>query len=100
MDAHGPRPTRDPGPVMYVARMDAILNRWFTTYAEARASLRAEGGYLFPYRDQYFVTLREGVRELGIDPDDPDWERVGWDWVQPRDPEAWERLRAQRERAS
>ena len=91
MDAH------DPVPVMYVARMDAILNRWFTTYGEARASLLADGGYLFPYRGQFFVTLREGVRELGLDPDDPDWGRIGWDWVHPGDREAWERLRSQRE---
>ena len=91
---------RDEGPVMYVARMDAILNRWFTAYAEARASLHSEGGYLLPYRDQYFVTLREGIRELGLDPDDPDWTRIGWDWVRPEDAEAWGRLLAKRELAT
>ena len=85
---------------MYVARMDAIVNRWFTTYEEARASLESEGGYLFPYKNQFFVTLREGVRELGLDPDDPDWERIGWDWVRPADAEAWERLKSKREIAS
>ena len=88
---------RDEGPVMYVESMDAIVNRWFTIYEEARSSLQAEGGYLFPYRNQYFVTLREGIRELGLDPDDPDWERIGWDWVQPKDKDAWERLRDKRE---
>lgn len=85
---------------MYVARMDAIVNRWFTTYEAAKASLRSEGGYLFPYRDQYFVTLSEGVRELGLDPGDPDWARIGWDWVQPGDAAAWERLREKRELAA
>lgn len=92
--------SRDQGPVMYLTRMDAILNRWFTTYEAARASLQSEGGYLFPYGDQYFVTLREGVRELGLDPDDPDWARIGWDWVRPADAEAWQRLKEQRERAT
>jgi SAM-dependent methyltransferase len=89
--------SRDEGPVMYAARMDAIVNRWFTTYEGARASLQSEGGYLLPYRNQYFVTLREGIRELGLDPDDPDWERIGWDWVRPDDAAAWERLKSKRE---
>lgn len=84
---------------MYVARMDAIVNRWFTTYEDAKASQRSEGGYLFPFRNQYFVTLREGVRELGLDPDDADWARIGWDWVRPGDEAAWERLKEQRELA-
>ena len=82
---------------MYVPEMDAILNRWFTTYEAARASLDAEGGYLFPYRSQFFVTLSEGVRELGLNPEDPDWERIGHDWVRPQDREAWTRLCAKRE---
>ena len=38
------------------------------------------------------MTSREAIRELGLDPDDPDWERIGWDWVEPHDPQARERL--------
>lgn len=90
---------QDDGSLMYVPRMDAILSRWFVTYAEARNSREAEDGYLLPYRNQFFVTSSEAVRELGLDPDDPDWERMGWDWVQPADPDAWRRLREKRERA-
>ena len=89
----------DEGPMMYVPQMDAILNRWFATYEGARASLESEGGYLFPYKSQFFVTLGEGVRELGLDPDDPDWARIGWDWVRPNNAEAWERLKGKRELA-
>jgi hypothetical protein len=87
-------------PLMYVPRMDAILNRWFTTYEAARASRQAEGGYLLPYRNQYFVTLAEGIRELGLDPIDPDWALIGWDWVHPADTEAWARLKEKRELAA
>ena len=88
---------RGADPTMYVARMDAILNRWFTTYEGARASLQSEGGYLFPYKAQFFVTEREGVLELGLDPDDSDWARIGRDWVRPADAEAWMRLKHKRE---
>lgn len=87
-------------PSMYVPRMDAILNRWFTVYEEARAALELEGGYLLPYRNYFFVTSSEGIRELGLDPNDPDWARIGWDWVRPRDPEAWARLCQKRALAS
>lgn len=84
---------------MYVPRMDAVLSRWFTSYEAALSSLGSEGGYLLPYKGQFFVTSGEGIRELGLDPDDPDWARIGWDWVRPKDREAWERLRGKRERA-
>ncbi len=40
----------------FFAKMGAAyLNRWFAGYDEARASLEAEGGYLFPFHRQYFV---------------------------------------------
>lgn len=77
---------------MHHDRMGAYVNRWFTTYEEAAASLAADGGYLLPYRKQFFVTAFDAVRELGLDPADPDWARIGFDWVRPRDAEAHLRL--------
>jgi hypothetical protein len=84
---------------MYVPSMDAVLSRWFVTYEEARASRDREGGYPLPYASHYFVTSAEGIRELGLDPDDADWARIGWDWVQPLDAAAHERLAGRRSRA-
>lgn len=81
---------------MYVDSMSVYLNRWFSTYEQAREVRAREGGYLFPFRHQFFVTDGGAVREIGLDPEDRDWERIGWDWVRPLDPEAWERLRAKR----
>lgn len=77
---------------MHNDRMSAYVNRWFTNYAEAAASLATEGGYLLPYRKQFFITAFDAVRELGLDPEDPDWARIGFDWVRPRDAEAHLRL--------
>jgi hypothetical protein len=82
--------------LMYGATMDVFLNRWFTSYDDARAAREAHGGYLFPYREHFFVAEAEAVRELGLDPADPDWQRIGWDWVRPLDRAAWERLWVQR----
>jgi hypothetical protein len=41
----------------------------------------------------------EGIRELGLDPDDPDWAAVGFDMVQPLDRAAHARLCAKRHTA-
>jgi hypothetical protein len=73
-------------------RNATFLNLWFKTYEEARAVLDPPTRYLFPHR-QHFVVCEEGMlRALGIDIQDEDWERIGRDWVQPVDPEAWNRL--------
>jgi len=87
----------DDGPVMYVSRMAVFLNRWFATYDAARKSMDSEGGYLLPWDGQYVVTVADAIRELGLDPEDPDWKRIGRDWVRPDDIDAWERLRIRRE---
>ena len=85
---------------MYVPRMDAFLNRWLTSYEAARASLDSAGGFLLPFEGQFCVTEGHAIRELGLDPEDPDWQRIGWDWARPSDVEAWERLRLKREIAT
>ena len=82
---------------MYVHSMAVFLNRWYARYDDARAAREADGGYLFPYGSQFFLADSGAVRELGLDPLDPDWERIGWDWVRPPDTGAWERLRTKRE---
>jgi hypothetical protein len=89
----------DEQPSMWVPSMDAVLNRWFTNDDDARASLDVEGGYLLPFRHQFFVTSSAGIEELGLDPADPDWKRIGRDWARPADRQTWERLRDQRIRA-
>ena len=53
-------------------------------------------GYLLPYRHQFVICESAGIDALGLDPDDPDWERIGYDWVRPSDPAAWARLRTRR----
>jgi hypothetical protein len=74
------------------AGSEAFLNRWFARYAEARASLEAAGGFLFPFRHQFFICGPGFLESRGIDPTDPDWERIGRDWVRPRNEAARDRL--------
>lgn len=70
---------------MYAAGFCGTLNRWFAGYDEARASLDEHGGFLLPFGRQFFVCEEEGIRALGLDPGDPDWVRIGRDWVNPAD---------------
>jgi len=84
---------------MYEPGMDALLNRWFAAYKPARASLEERRGFLLPYRSQFFICEVEGVRLLGLDPADPDWRAIGYDWVRPADLRAWGRLCERREAA-
>lgn len=83
----------------YSGKLDVFLNRWFAVYEEARQSLEDEGGFLLPYRHQFFVCDPGAIRYLGLDPDDPDWEQIGRDAAQPVDREAYQRLQQKREQA-
>ncbi|MCB9615686.1 MAG: hypothetical protein H6722_24915 [Sandaracinus sp.] len=65
---------------------------WSASYEEAVAIRAEHGGFLLPYRHQFFVADADYVRELGLDPDDPDWVAIGRDWVGARDRVARGRL--------
>lgn len=72
---------------------DAFLSEWHSDYETARTALEVSGGYLLPYRTQFFVVQRGYIEFLGLDPDNPDWWRAGFDAARPADPAAWERLK-------
>ena len=82
----------------YQTNLDIFLNRWFSNYEEARQALDADGGFLLPFQKHFFLCRPAVIQALGLDPHDPDWEKIGYDCVQPRDAVAFERLVAQRER--
>ena len=87
----------DPGKLWYHPHLDVFLNRWYATYEEARGSLDRHGGFLLPYQKHFFICQPEVISALGLDPDDSDWEKIGYDCAQPRDAAAFARLRQKRE---
>lgn len=96
----GDRPVVDPGAdfgtILYPGpRCAAHLNRWYKTYEEAAADRTASGGYLLAYKRQYLVVDRYFIESLGLDPADPDWEALGFDWVRPKNVAARSRLYGQ-----
>jgi len=86
--------------IWYPSHLDQYLNRWFARYEEAKKSLEQEGGYLFPYKNQFFVCESGAVKAMGLDAKDPDWEKIGYDCAQPADPDAYTRLMEKREAAN
>jgi len=68
------------------------LNSWFATYAEAKLHLQSTKGFLLPYKNQFFICNEHYIKQLGFEPNVPDWKLIGYDWVIPQDRKAWQRL--------
>jgi len=87
----GDEATEDFGTLLVPGSCGAFLNEWHANYSSARQSL-SEGRYLLAYKRDFVVVTRDFITELGLDPDDPDWQRIGHDWVKPGDFAARRRL--------
>lgn len=68
------------------------LNLWFANYVQAKSHLQSAGGFLLPYKKQFFICNAPYMKQIGFEPDDPDWKLIGYDWVVPDDQKAWQRL--------
>jgi hypothetical protein len=88
----GGREVSDFGTLLYPARCGGHLNLWYRAYDEAAIGHRQSGGYLLAYRRHYMVVQSSFIETLGLDPDASDWQRLGCDWVRPRDMGARTRL--------
>jgi len=82
----------DTGKLWYHPNLDVFLNRWFSSYEAARSSLESDGGFLLPYEKHFFVCESDVISAMGLEPDDPDWEKIGRDCVSPADAAAFQRL--------
>lgn len=82
----------DMGKLLYHEACGGHLNHWFASYEDARAQRVRQSGYLLGYQRQFFVVDRYYIETLGLDPDDRDWEALGWDWIRPRQADARARL--------
>ena len=83
------------GTLLY-PRHGPTLNAWYSDYGQARADRDARNWYLLAYKRDMLVVDRTYIASLGLDPDDPDWEAMGFDWVRPWDVVARARLYAKR----
>lgn len=72
--------------------ISGYLNKWFARYEEAKIIQHKQGGFLFPYKNQFFICEADYIERLGLNPTDPDWQAIHCDWVNPADKKAWQRL--------
>ncbi len=70
------------------------LNAWFATYDDAKTYHQTNGGVLLPYRHQIFVTSMAALVRMGFEADHPDWQAIGYDFVQPASAKAHGRIKA------
>lgn len=66
---------------------------WYAKYDEALKHLRESGGFLLPYQKHFFICNEDYIKELGLEINDADLLKVGQNWVEPKDLEAWARLK-------
>jgi hypothetical protein len=91
----GDAPAEDFGTLLYPGhRVAGHLNRWYKTYEDAASDRASSGGYLLGYKRQYVVVDHYFIQSLGLDPADPDWEALGFDWIRPKNVAARSRLYA------
>jgi hypothetical protein len=69
----------------------AFWNVWYASYEEALKHL-TPGHYLLPYQKQFFICDFNYIKSFNLQEDDADLKRVGNNWVEPKDPQAWDRL--------
>lgn len=80
------------GALFYPPSCGGHWNVWSAS-AEEALSIRAQhGGYLLPYKHQFVIVERAFIEDLGLDPDDADWARIGRSWIRPTDLAARHRL--------
>jgi hypothetical protein len=87
-----PTAAEDQGDLGTLLHTGGHTNIWSAHYDEAREIRGAHGGYLLGYKRQFLIVDRFYIETLGLDPDDPDWEAIGRDWIRPVDPAARARL--------
>ena len=75
----------------------AFWHNWCKTHEEARAYLETNGGYLLAAHGKCFIAERGYIEHLGLDPDDPRWEAIGFDVKEPKDVAARDGLVTDRE---
>lgn len=78
--------------LLYPPSVHGHWNIWCASYDEAKPIHRTHGGYLLTYKHQFLVVDADFIDSLGIDRDDPDWEKIGRDWARPGEPSARRRL--------
>jgi hypothetical protein len=64
-------------------------NIWFAKYAQAKKVLQDGGGFLLPFKNQYFIVEEHFVDSIGLPHTLQEWKTIGNDWIHPKNVRAW-----------
>lgn len=70
----------------------AIWKTWYASYEDALLKIRTGKKFLIPYQKEFFVCDEHYIEFLGLQTDDADLLKVGNNWAQPNDMQAFERM--------
>lgn len=73
----------------YPKGLTTYWNIWFAKYSQAKKVLQEGGGFLLPFKNQYFIVEEHFVDSIGIPHTLPEWKAIGNDWVHPKHVKAW-----------
>lgn len=77
---------------LYRKHCVAFVYSWFKNYDAAKAYQESNNGYLLRFWEDYIVCGAEYIRCIGMPIDSPDWDAIDYDWVKPKNREAFDRL--------
>ncbi len=77
----GGKESADFGTLLCPKKCGGYLNLWYKTHQEASLIRQSCGRYLLAYRSQFLVVERGYIETLGLNPDDPDWSVIDFDWT-------------------
>lgn len=76
----------------YPENFNTYWNIWFAQYPQAKKVLNEGGGFLLPFRNQFFIVEEHFVDSLGLHHTLPEWKAIGYDWVRPKHVRSWLKL--------
>lgn len=82
-------PFAEPSDHFYPKGFTTYWNIWFAKYSQAKKVLTDGGGYLLPYKNQYFIVEEHFIDSIGLPHTLPEWRSIGNDWIHPMNVRAW-----------
>jgi hypothetical protein len=74
---------------LYNSAAVGFIYSWFSDYQRAEAYHLQHGGYLLSFWKDYVVCGKEYINRIGLSNYQKEWQSIGYNWVNPRNKEAW-----------
>src|SRR5690606_14245652 len=78
--------------LLYRSNGISLIHKWCKSYDEAHKYHTENGGYLLHFWADYVICGIEYVKLLELDQYYREWELIGYNWVEPTDKLAYQRL--------